>query len=436
MLGSKSKAEKMKRYTIYKDSGIKWIGEIPSHWNLLRAKNMFQRMFRPVREEDEVITCFRDGQVTLRKNRRTEGFTESFKEIGYQGIRKGDLVIHQMDAFAGSIGVSDSDGKGTPVYICLLPKGEENNFYYAHLLREMARTGYIKSLYRGIRERSSDFRFDTFVKLYLPIPPLSEQHAIVSFLDKELGKIDTYMEKEQQLIDRLKELKQSVIARAVTRGINPDAKMKPSGINWIGEIPEYWEIKSLRNFIKIMSDKGHPDEQLLSVVREQGVIIRNVESKEENHNFVPDDLSGYKLVKEGQFVINKMKAWQGSYAVSNYRGIVSPAYYTCDLIFENKEFFNEAIRSKAYVPFFTQYSKGIRVGQWDLSPISLKEIPFLLPPSDEQQAIVDYITTATTKIDKLIVEKTYELEYMKELRQRIISDAVTGKIDVRGFVTC
>lgn len=148
----------MKRYAKYKDSGIPWIGEVPEHWLQLRGKNIFTRMARVVEADDDVITCFRDGQVTLRKNRRTDGFTESFKEIGYQGIKPGDLVIHQMDAFAGAIGVSDSKGKGTPVYICLQPKGEQSNFYYAYLLREMARTGYIKSLYRGIRERSSDFR--------------------------------------------------------------------------------------------------------------------------------------------------------------------------------------------------------------------------------------------------------------------------------------
>jgi len=203
-----------------KPSGIDWIGEIPEHWKLLRAKNMFQRMNRPVRPEDETITCFRDGQVTLRKRRRLEGFTESFKEIGYQGIRKGDLVIHQMDAFAGSIGVSDSDGKGTPVYICLQPKGSENNFYYAYLLREMARTGYIKSLYRGIRERSSDFRFETLAKLFLPIPPASEQRAIVDYLQDKTSKIDKLISEKTRELEYMKELRQRIISDAVTGKID------------------------------------------------------------------------------------------------------------------------------------------------------------------------------------------------------------------------
>lgn len=199
-----------------KDSEIPWIGMVPEHWIKLRAKNIFKRQFREVRENDDIITCFRDGQVTLRKNRRTEGFTESLKEIGYQGIRKGDLVLHQMDAFAGSIGVSDSDGKGTPVYICCLPIGESNVYYYAYLLREMARTGFIKSLYRGIRERSSDFRFETFSVQWLPVLPLSEQNEIVAYIDRKVAQIDRMKTAEFAQIEKLKEYKQSLISDVVT----------------------------------------------------------------------------------------------------------------------------------------------------------------------------------------------------------------------------
>ena len=217
---TKGMANYNNHHTKLKQSGISWIGEIPEHWEVKRAKNMFIRMAREVRGEDEVITCFRDGQVTLRKNRRVDGFTESLKEIGYQGIRKGDLVIHQMDAFAGSIGVSDSDGKGTPVYICLQPKGDCSNNYYMYLLREMARTGFIKSLYRGIRERSSDFRYETFAKLFLPIPPLSEQRAIVSYIEAKTASINKLIDVYEQQVERVKEYKQRLISDAVTGKMN------------------------------------------------------------------------------------------------------------------------------------------------------------------------------------------------------------------------
>lgn len=163
------------------------------------------------------------------------------------------------------------------------------------------------------------------------------------------------------------------------------SEYKDSGVQWIGEMPSHWESKQLRSFLTLFTDKGHGDAQLLSVTREQGVVERDKEDKEENHNFVPEDLSGYKYLEKGDFAINKMKAWQGSYAVSDYNGIVSPAYFTCKLRGVNRTFFSRAIRSMAYVPFFTQYSKGIRVGQWDLNPNALKTIPFFLPPLAEQE---------------------------------------------------
>lgn len=202
-------------------------------------------------------------------------------------------------------------------------------------------------------------------------------------------------------------------------------KYKDSGIQWLGQIPEHWETKQLRSFLDLFSEKGHGDAQLLSVTRELGVIKRDKENKEENHNFVPEDLSGYKYVERGDFVINKMKAWQGSYAVSDFDGIVSPAYYTCKLRGVNKEFFSRAIRSKAYVGFFASYSKGIRVGQWDLDPIALKSIPFFLPPIAEQEKIVAFIDTKTNQIDGFISEREKQLQALTELRQTIISEVVT-----------
>jgi len=421
----------MKSYEKYKNIDLLWLKTIPEHWDLKRAKTMLEKVNRPVEDSDDTVTCFRDGVVTLRKNRRTTGFTESMKEIGYQGVRKGDLVIHQMDAFAGAVGVSDSNGKSTPVYSVCIPKSDiYNNYYYAYIVREMAKTGFIQSLYRGIRERSSDFRFDTFGKQYLPIPPRPEQDQIVKFLDFKISKINKFIKDKKREIELLKEQKQAEINSAVTKGLNPNVPMKDSGIDWLGEIPEHWEVKYLRNLLKITSVKNRPDLPLLSVVREKGVIQRDVLSKEENHNFIPDDLSGYKIVKEGQFVINKMKAWQGSYGVSNYEGLVSPAYYIYNLNFPNKLFFHKAIRSKIYVNFFAQYSDGIRVGQWDLSAVKMKMIPFFVPPSNEQNAIIEYIDKKFNVVDEYITKLTQEITLAQEYKTRLISDVVTGKVDV------
>lgn len=192
----------MKQYDKYRKTEIPWLNTIPFHWEEKRAKYLFNKENRQPLEGDEVITCFRDGVVTLRKNRRTTGFTESLKEIGYQGVKKGDLVIHQMDAFAGATGVSDSDGKGTPVYSVCTPKdANQLTKYYAKVIRLMGLNGFIQSLYRGIRERSSDFRFETFARQLLPVPPLAEQEKIVRFLESKTLCIDAYVaERERERV--------------------------------------------------------------------------------------------------------------------------------------------------------------------------------------------------------------------------------------------
>lgn len=188
-----------------------------------------------------------------------------------------------------------------------------------------------------------------------------------------------------------------------------------NNVTWLGMLPEHWQVLSLRQLLQPFSEKNHPELPLLSVVREKGIIIRDVDSKEENHNYIPDDLSGYKMVKCGQFVVNKMKAWQGSYGVSEFDGIVSPAYFVFDINYNlNPKFFNKAIRSKVYVNYFGQASDGIRVGQWDLSMQKMKEIPFFLPPRSEQDQIVRFLDWKVSRINKLIVVKKKQIKTIKD----------------------
>ena len=399
-----------------------------------RAKWLFAKMERPVRERDEVITCFRDGVVTLRKNRRELGFTESLQEIGYQGIRRGDLVIHAMDAFAGAIGVADSDGKSTPVYSVCKPSPRSNAYYYAHLLREMARNKWILALSKGIRQRSVDFRYSEFGNQFLPVPSFDEQAAIVRYLDRADEHISGAISAKERLIELLTEQRKATIHSAVTRGLDPNVPLKDSGVEWLGDAPAHWEVKKLRHVLKHVTERNRPDLPLLSVVREQGVILRDVDSKEENHNFIPDDLSNYKVVNSGQFAMNKMKAWQGSFGVSQHSGIVSPAYFVFDIKGVQDKFFHRAIRSKAYVPFFGRASDGVRIGQWDLSQVRMREIPFLTPPLPEQSAVVHYLDKATADIDTAIDKAQRQIDLLREYRTRLIADVVTGQVDVRGEV--
>ena len=427
----------MRKYSEYKYSGVKWIGDIPKHWEVLRAKNMFVRMSREVRNEDDVITCFRDGEVTLRKNRRIEGFTESFKEIGYQGIRKGDLVIHQMDAFAGSIGVSDSDGKGTPVYICLQPKGNYSNNYYAYLLREMARAGFIKSLYRGIRERSSDFRYETFAKLFLPIPPLTEQRAIVSYLDSKVGQIDTYVAKQTQQIELLKELKQAVIANAVTKGIDNKAKLKQTGISWIGHVPQHWEQCRLKNVVscnnETLSNNTEPSLQIeyveIADVKEMEGIVRTT-----HYKFSEAPSRARRITKNGDIILSTVRTYLKAVALVKQEGlIVSTGFAVLRPKDCNQEYISYLLRSDYFLGEVSRRSFGISYPSITTDALLSIEIP--IPPLSEQRAIVSYIEAKTASINKLIDAYEQQVERVKEYKQRLISDAVTGKINVTGKQT-
>ncbi|MGT3764470.1 restriction endonuclease subunit S [Vibrio cholerae] len=210
-----------------KDSGVDWIGKIPEHWEVRRAKYIFKKENRPVSLEDDVVTCFRDGQVTLRTNRRTEGFTFATKEHGYQGIRKGDLVIHAMDAFAGAIGVSDSDGKSSPVYSACTPVTgvEVNPKYYALYLRNLALGGFIESLAKGIRERSTDFRYKDFSELFFPLPDIETQNKVVLEIEKSHQEIDGGISVLTKQIEKIKEYKTSLINSAVTGKIKITPEM-------------------------------------------------------------------------------------------------------------------------------------------------------------------------------------------------------------------
>lgn len=197
-----------------RDSGIQWIGEMPSHWEIVRGKYILTYMQKPVHKDDGVITCFRDGEVTLRSNRREEGFTMSDKEIGYQGIDVGDLVVHGMDGFAGSIGISDSRGKASPVLNVLDTK--QNKRYIMYYLRSMAYSDVFLALATGIRVRSCDLRWNKLAELSYPVPPLEEQQTIVDHIDSVIEKTDAVIADKKAQLNTLDEYKKSLIFEYVT----------------------------------------------------------------------------------------------------------------------------------------------------------------------------------------------------------------------------
>jgi type I restriction enzyme S subunit len=433
------------KYERYKNSCVEWLGEVPEHWEVEKGKWLFVKMERPVRPEDDVVTAFRDGQVTLRTNRRTEGFTNAIKEHGYQGVRKGDLVINAMDAPGGAIGVSESDGKSTPVYSVCVPRKPDtvSPQFYAYLLRYTAHSGYIATLAKGIRERSTDFRFNDFGALGLPLPPKPEQDRIVAFLDRKTAEIDALIAKKQRQIELLDEQKAILINRAVTRGLNPNAKLKPSGIEWIGEIPEHWEVLKLRRLLSNIEQGNSPN-----AVQENGdpnqwkVITLSAVSRGVFRNDAYKPISSTTAQKEA----NTLAPGDLLLTRANTRSLVGDACIVesvlpnttfSDLVYRfqlnsraNSKYLLRYLLSNASRSQIERDARGSNETMCKVSHGHIKEWDVALPPMKEQLAIVSHLERLDQTREGTIGSLKSQIQSLKTLRSSLIAHAVTGRIKV------
>ncbi|WP_434104974.1 restriction endonuclease subunit S [Haemophilus influenzae] len=422
----------MRRYESYKDSGVEWLGKIPSYWDLTIGMNVFRENKRDNKGmKEKTVLSLSYGQIIIKPEEKLVGLVpESFET--YQIVKPNDIIIRctdlQNDQTSLRTGLAKDKGIITSAYLNLKVINNHSAKFLHYYLHTLDITKVLYKFGSGLRQNLS---FLDFKRLPIIDIPLSEQQKIAQFLDEKTAKIDQAVDLAEKQIALLKEHKQILIQNAVTRGLNPDVPLKDSGVEWVGQVPEHWEVSSLGKILLPVSEKNKPNLPLLSITRELGVIERNVEDQESNHNFIPDDLSNYKVLKEGQFGMNKMKAWQGSYGVSRFTGIVSPAYYIFDFIKSvNSRFFHLAIRSKIYISFFGSASDGVRIGQWDLSKSRMKSIPFVIPSHAEQVQIADYLDQQTAKIDQAIALKTAHIEKLKEYKSVLINDVVTGKVRV------
>lgn len=406
------------RYEHYRQCNLSWCPALPAHWDTRKLKFLFELQKREPADDDRIITAFRDGQVTLRDLRRTEGFTNSLKEIGYQGVKKGDLVIHAMDGFAGAIGISEHDGKSTPVYSVCTAKPGTNAYYYAKLLRYMAISGFVASLAKGVRERSSEFRWADAGPLYLPLPPLPEQAAIVAFLDHETAKIDALVEEQQRLIELLKEKRQAVISHAVTKGLNPDAPMKDSGVVSLGEVPEHWELMAIKRIVSLQSGEA--------------ITSENIEETGTYPVYGGNGQRGYTeaFTHEGDFVlIGRQGALCGNINYADGRFWASEHAVVAT---SRRPLVTRWLGALLTTMNLNQYS--LSAAQPGLSVEAIGKLSIPVPPLEEQDAIAAHIGRLQASSDELIYHAQAAISLLQERRSALISAAVTGKIDVRGLV--
>ena len=417
----------MQRYDTYKDSGVKWLGKIPSHWEMLPGLAIFKEN----KEKNSnlavnTVLSLSYGKIVVKKD-IDEGLVPAEYNT-YQIVHPGYIIIRctdlQNDKVSLRTGLVKDDGIITGAYLGLVTNGKYNSSFMHYFLHAWDIT---KEIYRhgnGLRQSLSwlDLR-----RLPILIPPLSEQTAIANYLDTATAKIDAAIAQQQKMIDLLNERKQIIINRAVTKGLNPNAKMKDSGVEWIGEVPEHWEVRKVKYILRetnIRSVDGH--EESYSLSKTKGLIPFK---EKENLTQARINNIGAKIVKPGEIVFNRFKA--RLFAVSTVEAAVSPDYAIYQKIIDcNLQFLVFLFGTQMYHDEFDKIAQGIGDGFSRLYSNDLFSINAILPRKHEQDEIVDYIYQRTLSIDNAISNCDRQISLLQERKQIIINEVVTGKVKV------
>ena len=412
-----------------KDSKITWVGDIPDNWITMPNKRIMHKQ-KDICEKyngEDILSLTMKGVIV--RDFETGGKVPATFD-GYQIIKPNNLLmcLFDYDVTPRCIGIIENYGLTSPAYSqFVIDKGNVPKYYYYYYLM-VDNTKELLHLAKNLRH---SFTEEQLGEIYVPVPPIDEQNKIVKFLDEKLIEIDNVLEKTKETIDDYKKYKQSIITETVTKGLDKTVEMKNSNIPWIGVIPKDWKVLKIKNILAWKSEKNHGGEQVLSLYRDFGVVPKD--SRDDNHNVTSEDTNSYKLVEIGDFVINKMKAWQGSMAVSNYRGIISPAYHVCKFTDRNinKKYFHYLLRNQLYLPEFRRLSTGLRIGQWDLGFEDFKNLTYILPSNHEQEIIVQYLDKRCGEIDMLIEAKENIISELEQYKKSVIYEYVTGKKEVK-----
>lgn len=404
---------------------VNWMGgKVPAHWTLFRLKHIL------LEERKEIGGSAPAGAISFGEVVHKD-FDNAETLATYRSVRPAQFLINPLnlnyDLKSLRIALSEIEARVSPAYIVATNIKQYANAQYLRWALRVFDVQHIKTLGAGVRQTVS---FEDIGNCTIALPNLEEQSEIAAYLDRETKRIDGLIAKKTRFVELLREKRRALSTHAVTKGLRAGVGLKYSGAEWLGMVPAHWDIKPFWAIYRPKKETGYPKETLLSVYRDHGVIEKN--SRDDNKNRASEDLTSYQLVVKGDLVTNKMKAWQGSIAVSSLRGIVSPAYYVYRKVHcESDSFLHHLFRSAPYITGYRSVSKGIRVGQWDLDSEKFRLFPVLIPPKDEQQEIVDHIQRSTSQIDALMSKTDQSIEMLRERRMAVITAAVTGKIDLR-----
>ena len=412
----------------YKNSGIFWQPLIPKSWHVTRLKYILKKLSREKGADDELLVCSNSGDIRKRGDSRL-GLVANSNDI-YQGVRSGDLLIHGMDTWHGAIAVSKFDGMCTPVvHVC---DSSQNKEYVATYLRNMASQQIFKLISNGVRQNTSDFRsWDKLSRIPIPLPPLVEQEKIVSYLEDKTSKIDEVILAKEKQIKLLQELKDAEIANVITRGLNPDVKMKRYDSLLSSECPEHWCITRNKSFMSLVGEKvGRQSVSytLLSLTT-KGVIIRDVES---GKGKFPKDFDTYQIVQRGElvFCLFDIDETPRTVGIVETGGMVTGAYTVLRVnekyaIPEYVYYYYLCVDNiKALKPYYSGLRKTVRADKF-------LQLYIPVPSVEEQRTIIAYIENKNNKIEALVKNLEAEIAYLKEYKQKLVADCVIGQINVQ-----
>lgn len=424
-----------------KDSGIQWVGKIPDNWKVGKVKNLFkERKNKNKGLVEKNLLSLSYGNIVRKNINTTFGLLpESFET--YNRIEDGDIVFRltdlQNDKKSLRTGLCTEKGIITSAYTVLIPPENTNPAYLHYLFHSFDICKVFYNLGDGVRQ---GMNYDDLGKLSILLPPRDQQKKIADFLDSKCSELQSAIDNTKQTIEEYKKLKQAVITKAVTKGLEPNRKMKDSGIEWIGEIPDDWEVRRFGRTLNERSEKNNPikSKERLSCSIDIGVTLYS--EKTTNLDRFKDDFTQYKIAHVGDLVMNSMNVIVGSEGISAYYGCVSPAYYTYYDEVEGHytaRFCDYILKTKGMKRLLFSLGKGIyaiergddRVNTCRLKVPreDLKAIKIPLPELNEQKKIVEYLDNYSKQIDTLISQKEQFITELEKYKQSLIYEYVTGK---------
>ena len=420
----------MRRYESYKDSGVEWLGEVPSHWEISSLGKILLSVSEKNRPDLPLLSITRELGVI---ERDTEDQDSNHNFIpddlsNYKILKKGQFGMNKMKAWQGSYGVSDFTGIVSPAYYIFDFIKSINPQFFHWAIRSKIYVSFFGSASDGVRIGQWDLSKSRMKSIPFIIPSNDEQQKIAQFLDDKTVKIDQAVDLAEKQIALLKEHKQILIQNAVTRGLNPDVPLKDSGVEWIGQVPEHWEVKKMKFLFKDTSIKNKPDATLLSVTQNRGVIPRNW--LEERTVMPSGNLETFKFIQKDDFAIS-LRSFEGGLEICHHDGIISPAYTVLkyDKKFLNNGYYKYLFKCQKFISEMQTSIVGIREGK-NISYEELKYSFLPIPQIIEQQKIAQFLDEKTAKIDQAIALKTAHIEKLKEYKSVLINDVVTGKVRV------